>query len=283
MKSIKVNKTQSLHRTTAELALQRAMLFLRTVGTDPAIRTQLQKVGFELADLQQGWALVLKACSAPQASTQRFTPEAGPVGEATQQIEAWQSTMFLRAHAAMRRLHPAQDAFVFEGLASGTGSASVVAVSVFLKRLDGLESSPDRKSTRKADHAAMATLERRGVTKEERKRAKDLVHLVENTAAPEVIEVPPPPTDERMAALTEVYEWVQDWSDCARSIITRRDQLLRLGIGKRKARSAGVAQPEPTPVPPPVVAQIMTTPIAALPAKPNGMTHGAIAIGGTHA
>ena len=87
-----------------------------------------------------------------------------------------------------------------------------------------------------------------------------------------------------MAALTEVHEWVRDWSDCARSIIMRRDWLLRLGIGKRKARSAGVvAQPEPTPVPSPVVPQIMTTPIAALPAKSNGMSHGAIAIGGTHA
>jgi hypothetical protein len=281
MKSIKFNKSQSLHRTTAEIALQRAMQFLRTVGTDPAIRTQLQKVGFELADLKQGWALVLKACSAPQASP-RFTPNDGPVAEVTQQIEAWQSTMFLRAHAALRRLHPEQDAFVFENLVSGTGPASVVAVSLFLKRIDALESSPERKSTRKADHAALATIERRGVTKEEIKRAKELVHVVENTAAPEVEAAQP--TDERMAALAEVYAWVQDWSDCARSVITRRDQLLRLGIGKRKARSASVAQPEPTPVPSPVVPQIVTTPIAALAANRNGMTNGAIAMatGGLH-
>ena len=48
----------------------------------------------------------------------------------------------------------------------------------------------------------MATLERRGVTKDERKRAKDLVHVIETTAAPQVVAAPPPPTDERMAALT---------------------------------------------------------------------------------
>ncbi len=277
MKSIKVKPQSTVHRTTAETALQRAMQFLRTVGTDPAIRTQLQKVGFELADLKQGWALVLKACAAPQPSP-RFTPDDGPVAEVTQQIEAWQSTMFLRAHAALRRLHPHQDAFVFDNLVSGSGSAAVVAVSVFLQRLDALESSPDRKSTRKADHAALATIERRGVTKEERKRAKELVHIVENTAAPEVTDIAPT-IDERTPALMEVYEWIQDWSDCARSVITRRDQLLRLGIGKRKARSSA----EPTPVPSPVVPQMMTTPIAALPAKSNGMTNGAIAIGGTHA
>ncbi len=36
----------------------------------------------------------------------------------------------------------------------------------------------------------------------------------------------------REAALLAVYEWVQDWTDCARTVITRRDQLIRLGSGK---------------------------------------------------
>jgi len=106
MRSIKINQTLSLHPSTAENGLQRAIQFLRTVGTDPAIRTELQSVGFGEDDLKQGWMLVLKACSAPQA-TARFTPDAGPVAEATEKLEAWQSTMFLRAHAALRRLHPA--------------------------------------------------------------------------------------------------------------------------------------------------------------------------------
>lgn len=52
--------------------------------------------------------LVLKASTTP-GSTARFTPDAGPVAEATQKLEAWQSTMFIRAHGALRRLHPAQD------------------------------------------------------------------------------------------------------------------------------------------------------------------------------
>jgi len=85
----------------------------------------------------------------------------------------------------------------------------------------------------------------------------------------------------REAALLAVYDWVQDWSDCARTVITRRDQLIRLGIGKRRPRKSD-AQPTPQPpVAPPVA------PVLALPAKTNGVTPGSIAVsvvqGGEHA
>src|SRR6185503_3364411 len=221
MRSIKTNQPLSLHPSTAENGLQRALMFLRTVGTDPAIRTELQTVGFGEDDLKQGWTLVLKACSAPQTAA-RFTPDAGPVADATQKLEAWQSTMYLRAHAALRRLHPEQDAFVFADAVGDASTAPLVSVSLFLSRLDALENSPERKSTRKSDHAALATLERRGVTKEERKQAKHLVHVIETTPAPELTTEPPSP-DARMAALADVYAWVQDWTDSARAVITRRD------------------------------------------------------------
>ncbi len=136
-----------------------------------------------------------------------------------------------------------------------------------------------------ADERRLATLERRGVTKDERKRAKQLVQLIETTTAPEVTSEPPP-VDERMAALTELYAWVQDWTDSARAVITRRDQLIRLGIGKRRARS-GAPVVDPTPVPSEVVAvSQIATPIAALPPKSNGMSNGALALlanGSAHA
>jgi hypothetical protein len=254
MKTLKTTKT-TIHRSTAEQSFDKALQFLRTIGTDPTIRTAMQETGFDDADLKQGWALVLKASSAPPPAT-KFTPDAGPVADATKSIEAWRSTMFLRGHAALRRLHPEQDAFVFGDVASGTGSAAVVAVSVFLDRLDALESSSERKGSRKADHAAMATLERRGVTKDARKQARHLVHIVETTTAPTVVPVVAPPTDARMEALTDLYAWIQDWSDCARAVITRRDQLIRLGIGKRHARVAATPVPPPAPASAPVVQQL---------------------------
>jgi hypothetical protein len=288
MRSIKINQTQSIHRSTAEVGLHRAMQFLRTVGTDPVIKTELRKVGFTDEDLKQGWMLVLKASTTPGTAV-RFTPDAGPVADAVEKVDAWQSSMFTRAHGALRRLHPAQDAFVFADVVGDASTLPVAAVSAFLDRLDALENSPERKATRKADHAALATLDKRGVTKEERKQAKQLVHLIETTSAPEVTGEPPP-VDGRMSALIDVYAWVQDWTDSARSVITRRDHLIRLGIGKRRSRAvAPVVDPTPlpSPTPPPVVvAQMATRAIAALPPKSNGLTPGAIMIsadGGAHA
>ncbi len=213
---------------------------------------ELRNVGFGEEDVKQGRVLVLKACSTPQAAV-RFTPDAGPVADATEKLLAWQSSMFLRAHAALRRL------------------------------LDQLENSAARKSSRKADHAALATLETRGVTKEERKQAKHLVNLIETTAAPDITSAPPS-ADKRMSALMDVYEWVQDWSDSARAVITRRDQLIRLGIGKRQTRAVPVdPQPAASPAPPPALPTIT---IAALPPKSNGVPSGAMVLaadGGAHA
>ncbi|HEY1959247.1 MAG TPA: hypothetical protein VGH28_26715, partial [Polyangiaceae bacterium] len=246
--TIKTNNV-TIPRSTAELAVPRAMKLLRTLGTDSVVLAAMKQTGFDIDDMKQGWSLVLKACSAPTVDA-KFAPHTGPVADATQKIEAWQSTMFLRAHAALRRLHPAQDTFLFENLATGTGVAAVVAVSMFLERLDALESSADRKASRKADHAALATLEKRGVTKDERKQIHSLVQLVETTPAPAVVDVAPSP-DVRMAALVELHAWVQDWSDCARAVITRRDQLLRLGIGKRRARAVAAPAPQPEPAPQP--------------------------------
>ena len=67
-----------------------------------------------------------------------------------------------------------------------------------------------------------------------------LVKWIESTPAQLVATQESP----REAALLAVYDWVQDWSECARTVITRRDQLIRLGIGKRRARSANAT---PTP------------------------------------
>ncbi len=262
----------TISRPIAEQAPARALQFLRTIGTDSAICAALQKTGFQLDDLKEGWSLVLKASGT-------FNPDhvtASPVADAINQLEAWRSATFLRARGALHRLHPEQEAFVFDNLASGAGVAAVISVAIFLDRLHALENSPDRKSTRKADHAALATLERRGVTPEERKHMRHLVDLVESSAAVDGDNVIEPITiDARLQALAALHAWLQDWSDSARSVIKRRDQLLRLGIGKRQKRTPApppvTTQPRPAPT---AVAELPSPTTQALPpAQLNGHSH----------
>ena len=106
------------------------------------------------------------------------------------------------------------------------------------------------------DHAALETLSQRGITKGERKSMRELVKWNEsNQAQPLATHAQSP----REAALIAVYDWVQDWTDCARTVITRRDQLIRLGIGKRRSRKQDVA-PSPTPSPVILPSYLRTTP-----------------------
>ena len=237
-----------ISRTTAEHALVRSLQFLRTVGTDSTVLAAMQKTGFRDADLKQGWALVLAACS---TATRFDTTPVSPVVDATKKITEWQSIMFVRTRAALHRLHPEQETFVFDNLVAGEGVSAVVAVAIFLDRCTALESSPERKATRKADHAALATLEIRGVTADGRKQIGQMVHFVENSSAPVPEERDVTVSSARMQALIALHAWIQDWTDCARTVITRRDHLLRLGIGKRRA---------PTPRPPAVVVTAVATP-----------------------
>ncbi len=51
----------------------------------------------------------------------------------------------------------------------------------------GLESSPDRKATHKADLAALATLAARGYTEEERARLRGLVTTAQTMIGPRPI------------------------------------------------------------------------------------------------
>jgi len=44
--------------------------------------------------------------------------------------------------------------------------------------------------------------------------------------------------NEARASLLQLHAWLADWSECARAVIQRRDQLLRLGIGKRQKPKA---------------------------------------------
>lgn len=247
----------TVSRQTLDNTPTRALAFLRAVGTDPKIHSALAAVGFTDKDVERGWALVRAVFGASQPAAPFVH---NPVASAMEQLEAWNGPGFLRARAALRHLHPEQETFVFDGLVVGQGTEAVLAVATFLDRCARLESGKDRKATHKADLAAIQTLESRGVTKSERKRLAEMVSIVETQAAP-LPELEPAPVATRDAAIMQLRAWLLDWTDTARAVIKRRDQLIRLGIGKRRSKKTAPAPAVP-PAPggsiaqpaPPVVA-----------------------------
>ncbi len=229
------DSTLDVSRETLEDTPLRVLPFLRAVGTSVPIRSILRAHGFTADEQKLGWTL-LHAVSG-------FTDEAKVettdvrVRDAINTLDAWDEDGFRIVRAGLTRLHPAQKEFVLANLGPSVGTGAVVGVKTLLARLDALEKGPERKGTRKEDHAALETLAARGIDAKERARLADLVHTAQSATETEA------PDEEGKAAREEAYVkalvalrvWYVDWSEMARSVVKRRDYLIRLGLAKRKS------------------------------------------------
>lgn len=221
--------TANVSQEVLDATPMRALVFLRGLGLTP-IRAAMQRAGYQPSDHTEGWSLLKRSCGFFEEAETAMHDEAA---EAVKELDAWDESGFRRARAALARLHPEQCEFVFRGgLKPSQGLPAVMGVLTFLDRLDELEKSSERKSTRKQDHAALETLAKRGFDSKERKRLRDLVNVVQSS--PDIVE-DDGAAEERQAALVQLRAWFDDWSNTARSVISRRDQLIRLGLARRKA------------------------------------------------
>jgi hypothetical protein len=243
--------TDTPTRTTLENAPARALTFLAAISRRPEIFGLMQAAGYTAADQGEGWKLLHKASG--YAADKPLDTTHTAANDAMLELDAWDEDGFRRIDAPLRRLHPEQHAFVFQGgLAPSVGPAAVVGVRLLLDRLDALESLPARAATREADHAALATLTKRRMTRDERDRLRALVKTAED------VEEPTSPLaavddEAREAALVALYAWLHDWTNTARSVVKKRIHLISLGLAKRKHASDDDG--EDTPVEPPLPAQ----------------------------
>jgi hypothetical protein len=213
--------------TTLKSAPQRALLFIEGAG-DPNISALLATVGWTKADIEQAFALIadihIQRVAAPLPKNVAL--------ESVTACEAWQAGPLVRTRAKLQLSFPEQAAFLFDDFVPGTGMDAVLNIATFLGRRLALQNDPARKATRKADHDALALIEKTGVTKDEIKRLGALVDSSHTVVAL--------PEDDgfqakRLDALRKVYAWLLSWTDIARTVVTRRDHLIRLGLAKRRA------------------------------------------------
>lgn len=116
-------------------------------------------------------------------------------------------------------------------VAAAGDTQAILGIELLLGRMDALESSPDRAATRDEDRAALTTLAQRGYTPAERQRLAGLVEIARRgTKQTEPISVAVAPSTVEL----EVYRFFNDWAETARVRIKRRDQLIMLGLAKRR-------------------------------------------------
>ena len=232
---------------TLEDTAPRALEFLRGVGSSPEILQLLSKAGYTKKVHEEGLRLLLS--SVGYVREKGAFHAVSPVYEqAVKEITTWQKKDLRRIKAALVRLHPREAEYLFSNLDFVPGVDAVVMVSIFLDRLASLANDPDRKATRKADHAVLETLKERGVSDAEIKHLRAVVQEAQATPVPEV---KLPETSARIEALRALRAWYTDWAETARAVLTRKDHLIRVGLATRKrpqpAMPIIVAASEPPP------------------------------------
>jgi hypothetical protein len=242
------NKTYQQQQV--EAAPERALLFLRAVATNQQVRFAMASAGYGDAEQAEGWQLLLAASG---YATQKPAQDADAVArQAIIDLDDWDEAGYRRIHAALERLHPEQDAFVFAGLEANRGPTAVLGVAILLDRLDQLQAGSE------ADRAAIATLEKRGITANVREHLRGLVSVAQAAKpgdAPVVETVPAT----QPQALEALHAWHRDWSETARAVVRRRDHLILMGLAKRRTRKTDdSASGEPSS--PPVGAVPVATP-----------------------
>ncbi len=247
-RTLKIAPTASSDVTepTLKTSPSRLLVFLQGVA-DPSILAQLRRVGWSDDRVDEAWSLLgeLKALG--------MAPEAGPnpVHEAIASCEEWQATGLVRARAMLLMSLPQHAAFLFHDAEGGPGMAAVLTVATFLERRQALETAPDRKATRKVDHEALLIMEESGVTQETVKYLERMVATARASSQPTSASRSQLDA-KRLDTLRRIYTWISTWGDVARTVIDRRDQLIRLGLAKRRPRKTESA-PKPAPVVAPVV------------------------------
>lgn len=212
-------------RGSPQEVVARALLFVSAASNSVSVRSALAPMGYSPDVHGLFWRCIHQVCRFREGHD-----VAAAVRDANQQLGKRLTPVLRLGRAATKNAYPAQHAYVFEGLEGGTGAAGLVCMQTLLDRLDDLESGAERKATRKADAAALEKMAERGITPAERQRLRGLLNIAQCAmdSTDPTAEPPPPEAMETLRSL------IEEWSEVARVVVTRRADLILLGLARRR-------------------------------------------------
>lgn len=214
-------------RAALESTPTRAAQLLHAITMSFTIRTLLARHGYSPEDHREGLEL-LRECVGPDDIEWPAKFELA-VQDAVVELDAWDEKGFRIVEASLRHRFPDQARFVLAGLGPTEGPGAVAGVRHLLDRLDALESSEERKQSRREDRAALEALAKRGITKDERDRLRALVEAAAPASESVAPRSGPHPTDHETRLLA-LRAWYEEWASIARAAVSREDQLARMGL-----------------------------------------------------
>lgn len=131
-----------------ERLVERSGRFLRAAGTREGGVRELFAAGYTIEDHHEGWGYFLTLCGYDWVD--RPATSYTDVKAAIEELDAWDHPTFTRARAALGRLYPEQEAYLFAGLEQQSDVASVAACKRFCDRVAALRegTDPDRAASR---------------------------------------------------------------------------------------------------------------------------------------
>jgi hypothetical protein len=237
---------------------QRALKFLRGVGTTPGIFQALGTHGYTEDDHQEGWNLLKAAGGYVKAASSAGSGTDNTIRAAIATLGKEGEAMLRVLRAAIQFKFPQFMSQLFDGMESSSGPGWVLVVQQLLERIDDLAQDGDD------GEAALQLIADRGYGDDQRAQLADLVATAQSLGpAPST---PPPDADAHTQALTALYQWYAEWAQIAKVVITRRDWLILMGLATRKVRTQPAPAPTPAPTPAPAPSP---TVIHGLPAAPT--------------
>lgn len=214
---------------TLEATPPRVLLFLRALGTSLSIRTILSRHGYGRVEHDEGWRLLKACCDDPDLVWPAVLDEEAQ--DALIEVDSWDERGFAIVSATLWHKYPAQARFLLQGIGPSQGPAAVRGVSELLDRLDMLEKGAT--DAPEDDKKAMMAIAKRGLTKKERARLRELVIHAEQAITMSVRRAPSStprePMKDRLSALRDYYD---EWSEIARATVTREDHLVKMGLAR---------------------------------------------------
>ncbi|MBL9020573.1 MAG: hypothetical protein JNL21_00175, partial [Myxococcales bacterium] len=181
--------------------------------------------GFTKADYEEGWTLLRRVAGARIREPESVPPSVDVVSR----VDAWEDRWFAIIQATLNRVDPALCEEVFHGLAQADGQAAVESVRTLLARLDALRSSKEARS-----RAACERLERRGLTPAVLDEVRKLLSPVDAASAAPGAGHHELTEQEIHAAEEAMRGYYDEWSTIARSAVSDRRLLRRLGLSTAK-------------------------------------------------
>ncbi len=211
--------------------------------------------GYNAGVVQEAWGYLdaLGGVTAIAAGSSDDGPSADEksVAKAMSDLDDWDEPNFDVIDAALRRRFPEQHRFLFAGnLKASKGPIAVAGVRTMIRRIDALESSPERKATRAQDKAALELLAKRGIDKTERQKVAAWLAIVGDQddtvleGADEAHRAELQTEVERRNTLVRLREWHEEWARVARTAVKRKRDRMYLGLARQKKAKVEVEEPD---------------------------------------